>query len=924
MTVRSTVLLCIFFLVSKLAAAQTFGGFPPSTRWKQLPSDTARVIFTAGAEEQAARIASIIHRMAADTGMRLGQQLRPVDILLQGKSTLANGFVTLGPFRSEFYLIPGSGIHEFGNLPWHENLAIHEYRHVQQYNHFRRGLSKGFSILFGEYGQSFANALTIPDWFFEGDAVYAETALTRQGRGRLPYFLSGMNALWLENRNYSWQKLRNGSLKDYVPNHYQLGYLLANYGHLKYGPRFWEQVTRDAAAFRGLFYPFQQAVKRYSGRDYKTFRREAFGFYRDRLGAATDSQAVDSGKVTHYYFPQQISDNEWIYLKTAYHKIPAFYITDDRGERKVAQRSISSEEWFSYRKGIIAYTAYSTHPRWSLVDYSDIVLLDTEGGGERRLTQQGRYYTPDFSPAGDRIAAIRITDSLETELLVIRADDGSTLHRIPSREGLYYHNPRFYDDSSIVLSVRTPDARMSLQRYHLASGKWDVLIPPTFHTIGLPFVSGGTVYFMSNLEGNDDLYAYRMKEGRTFQLTRDQTGNYFPSAYRDTLAWSHFTSRGLRLRKLAMDKLLWSEVSPMQWGEAAVLFPVASTKPLLPLPTERFSEKRYRQSAGLFNFHSWIPNYEDPEFTFSLYGDNILSTFSNELFYRYNQNERSHGVGWNTSFSGLYPVINGGIEYTFGRDLVFDSSRVASFDQVEARIGYDIPLNFTKGKTYKFLDFGSDFVYNRSMPRGIYKDSFRTAGNTYLHHFVDWSHYVPRAVQHIYPKAGWAGLVQYRHILGGRGNQLNGTANVFLPSVGNHSIVASVSYQDVDTANIVFPNRFANARGYLDYYFARAWKFAANYHFPIVYPDFGIASIVYFQRLRGNLFYDYAKAYYSDKVHFLNLRSVGAELYFDTKWWNQQPVSFGLRVSRLLDNIGSDRAGDTYFEFILPLNLIPL
>jgi hypothetical protein len=56
-----------------------------------------------------------------------------------------------------------------------------------------------------------------------------------------------------------------------------------------------------------------------------------------------------------------------------------------------------------------------------------------------------------------------------------------------------------------------------------------------------------------------------------------------------------------------------------------------------------------------------------------------------------------------------------------------------------------------------------------------------------------------------------------------------------------------------------------------------------------------------------------------------NLRSVGGELFFDTRWWNQQPVSFGIRVSHLLDDgfNSLDKKGNNLFEFILPLNLIP-
>jgi hypothetical protein len=148
---------------------------------------------------------------------------------------------------------------------------------------------------------------------------------------------------------------------------------------------------------------------------------------------------------------------------------------------------------------------------------------------------------------------------------------------------------------------------------------------------------------------------------------------------------------------------------------------------------------------------------------------------------------------------------------------------------------------------------------------------------------------------------------------------------LYLPSFGNHSIVINGSFQETDTNNVVFSNRFPNSRGYDEYYFSRMWKVAANYHFPIVYPDFGFANIIYLQRLRGNLFYDYTRVYSNKKTASANLRSVGGELFFDTKWWNQLPVSFGFRVSHLLDDgfAPQDRKGNNWFEFILPLNLIP-
>jgi hypothetical protein len=909
--------------MSTIAMAQDFGGFPPSTRWKQINTDTARVIYTKGAEAEAERIATLIHRQAADKTFSLGNQLRKINVVLQSRTTLANGYVALGPFRSEYYLIPSSNNLEFGNLPWHENLALHEYRHVQQYSNFNHGLSKGFYYLFGEQGLALANALSIPDWFFEGDAVHAETAYTEQGRGRLPLFLSGYNSLWLEGKDYSWMKLRNGSLKDYVPDHYQLGYLLANYGYLKYGSEFWQKVTRDASAFKGLLYPFQHAIKKYAGVDYKTFRKDAFDYYKEKLGVSREAASTAHTRVASYYFPQYISPDSLLYLKTAYNKIPAFYIKDNKGEHRLKQRNISSEEWFSYRKGKLAYTSFSTNARWTLIDYSDIILMDVKTGKEHSLTKKAKYYTPDISPSGQKIVAVRINDSLQTDLQVLNIHNGEVLQKIPSLNDYYYSNPRFVDENRLVVTTRTPGSKIALQLLDLSNGDWQDIVPFSNHTIGLPFVHNGTVYFVSNAGGNDDIYAVGLKDKKMYQLTQDKTGNYYPALQGDSLVWSHFTAGGLRLRHEALDSKSAIEINPMTWQEETLLYPVADTKNLLAGVSRRFAEKRYSQSTGLFRFHSWAPDYVDPEFTFSLYSDNILNTFSNEFFYRYNQDEDSHGLGWNIFYGGLFPVLSAGAEYTYNRHIDLAPGTL-TLDQAEVRGGLSIPLNFTKGKTYKYLDIGSDYVFNRLMPTGIYKDSFMARNNSYLRHYISWSHYLPKAVQQIYPKLGWTTGLQYRDLLSSNGYQLYGNSFVFLPSFGNHSIVLNGAFQQTDTNNIVFSNRFPGARGYDDYYFSRMWKIAGNYHFPILYPDLGLANIVFVQRLRGNIFYDMARVYSNSKSRSADLRSVGGELYFDTKWWNQLPVSFGFRVSHLLDDgfYPRDKKGNNWFEFILPVNLL--
>jgi hypothetical protein len=48
----------LFFSLGLVASAQQFGGFPSGTKWKQINTDTARIIFTPEAAEEAQRVAT--------------------------------------------------------------------------------------------------------------------------------------------------------------------------------------------------------------------------------------------------------------------------------------------------------------------------------------------------------------------------------------------------------------------------------------------------------------------------------------------------------------------------------------------------------------------------------------------------------------------------------------------------------------------------------------------------------------------------------------------------------------------------------------------------------------------------------------------------------------------------------------------------
>jgi len=937
---------CLLLLVCS-SNAQVFGGNPPSIHWKQINTDTARIIFPVGIDSTAQRVSNIVHWLAKYNPAALGSQVRKINIVLQTQTTISNAYVSLAPFRSEFYLTPSLSNFDIGSINWPEELAVHEFRHVEQFNNFRNGISKLAYYLFGEEGLLVAVNAAVPDWFFEGDAVYNETITTNQGRGRVAFFLNQYKSLWQYNKNYKWMKLRNNSMKDYVPDHYPLGYLMVNYGREKYGLDFWSKVTHDASAFKGLFYPFQKAVKKYAGVDYKTFRQNAFDFYKRPAGANEDSsgnrmlngasqhevnQGIDAGinnittlntkYVTNYYFPYQLGGDSLLYLKSSYRKLAAFYIGDAKGEHKLRTRDISLDQQFSYRNGKIVYAAYKPDARWGWKNFSEIRILNVSDGRRQTLTSRTKYFTPDISPDGNKIAAVQVLPGGESELHILSVGEGKIIQQFHSAEITLFTDPKFINDSSVVTAVRLNDGRMSLAIANIAVGSVERLTTPSYGVIGYLNVNNGIVYFTASFSGNDELYALRLTDERVYRITRTALGNYFVNATNNKMVWSGFTAEGYQLREMNRDESKWTELSEMEVKDAAVEFPVAHSNELHDIllqqvPNRKFGVEKYKQGGHLFRFHSWRPYFEDPDFTYSIYSDNILNTFSTELFYHYNRSDKSNGVGVNLVYGGLYPFINGGIENTFDQPVVINSTPF-QINKLEARVGLNFPFDFTNGRTIKILNVGTNYVHQVQNFKGA--DSLDNHFG-YLHHYLSWSHYTPQAVQHIYPRLGYSVSMNYRYAISLYSSyQFITNAFIYLPGFfPTHSIVLNGSFQQRDTTNIIFSNSFANARGYDDYYLSRMWRASVNYHFPIVYPDWGFGNILYFQRIRGNAFYDFEKVYSRDKTSTQDLRSVGGEIYLDTKWWNEYPLTFGFRISHLLDVNVTGSSQQNVFEILIPI-----
>lgn len=924
--------ICILMIPFSLLA-QRFGGNPAKQKWDQINTDTVRIIFPRGNEAQAQKVASLVHGLQQQNTNSLGNSLRKISMVLQHKSLISNGYVGLAPFRSEFYTTAPQDAFELGAVDWISNLAIHEFRHVQQYSNFNKGLSKLASVILGEEGQAVANAASIPDWFFEGDAVYAETQFTQQGRGKLPQSFNGYQSLMRAGKDYSYMKLRNGSLRHYVPNHYDLGYLLVAYGRQKYGDDIWQKITNDAARFKPLIYPFQGAVKTHMGISFDQFVKDALGYFETQwkdvaVTEPTWISATEKNNVVNYHFPYLMEDGAVITIQNSYTQIPAFakVFPDGRVER-MAVRDIAVDAYFTYRKNKVVYTAYQPDARWGNVETNTLKIFDLQSNTEQVIKNKTRLFSPDLSADLQQILAVDMHADGGSSVVTVDIATGNT-DTVLTRSDKILSYPRYANtEKGFYVVERNKNGDMGIS-WNSASGVVEkTMLAPSNRIIGYLQVQGDTLLYTTTHNGRDELWA--LIDGAEikgpFCLATYPTGVYQGVLNREgKVIASLFTAEGYRLASL---QPLWEKVKVTD-----AIKPLYTTNNMTTAgfafadksPIRNFSTSVYKKSNRFINIHSWRPYYDRPEYSFTLYGENVLNTFSSEIAYTYNENEGSHKIGYDGAYGGSYLQPIFGANQTWQRSGFINRDTLVNWNETVAYAGLRLPFNLTGGKQFRSLSFQATVNANTVKWTGIGKTLLRDRSFTYIDLRMSYAGQIQQAVRQIFPRWGQSFATRYRKTLGNSNAwQMLVSGAIYLPGLGlTHNLVLTGSIQSRDTLNqYAFSDNFPFSRGYRAVNFPRMYKLGVNYHFPLLYPDWGFGQLVYFQRVRLNAFYDQSVGKSLRTGRTFQFGTVGGELFFDTKWWNQEPVSFGLRYSRLLDREFVGTTQTNYWEIILPVAL---
>lgn len=899
-------------------SGQEFGLRAPSVKWMQIDTDTARIIFPEGNDSIAHQVADYIHDMArtypsADTAKRIWK----VNILLQDATDVTNGYVAYAPFRSEFYLAPGRDNFQLGTIPWHQLLALHEYRHVQQGYAGFRGWSKVMYILFGQEAYSGALHLSVPDWFLEGDAVAAETELSPQGRGRLASFYDGFREKSQTDEHWKYEKLRNGSYREWLPSHYPLGYLLITYGNEKYGAKLWDTIFQEATAYQQLFYPFSEGMKLHTGYGTREFYKEAMDHYsrrwsRELSNENTIEMEVDfKGDYLSFHTPAISEKGEILVLGERFDQNTAMYSVGQGGElTKICRVGLQHEPAFSYAGGKFCWAEIRTHPRWERKDYSVIVTYERETHRKKQITQHTHAYMPAISPDGARIVFAERTSDLNYRLVVLDSESGREMLSFANPEEYVYSFPAWSpDQTKVVVTARDESGRCLLVSYDLESQQGEILADFGFDPIGRPSVTEDWILFSHDREYANAVLGYHRKTGDIHILSNSAYALYDPAMgmQNEEIICTGFTLQGRRLFKIPVNRY-----SAPKIYDDGIQQPAEKESDLSPASIEPgyYPVKKYPALSRPFNIHTWRIEYDDPVSSFTVKSTNVLQSVNLEGGYRYNSNDESHGPFAELTFSYLFPEILAG----YGGTRVTRTIQQQQFRWFQHNLygGLSIPLQFVSGQS--FIDIISTGYLQRLNTDGDLDFSFTsTQGN------FRFAHRRARARQHTISRFGqWLSLRYLSDLDTLHAEQFSIETDFTFPGpFRNHIVWLQLDYKKEDQQNdFIFSDVFNYARGYPQVVANALYRAGFNYHAPILYPDFGLFGIAYWKRLGLTVFYDHNVAKTGEQE--TTFRSAGMEAIFDVRLFNVEDVQFGVRWAHPLDRDVVVGVSNNTFEFFIP------
>ena len=702
--VKHIVLAVVALFATYTASAQyySWGADPTYMHWRKLKGDKIDVIYPDTARTLGYKMMYYARAVQPDIDFGFRHGPMKIPFVIHPENFSSNGLVMWLPKRVEILSSPAvSGY----SMPWLKQLAAHEYRHAVQYNNLNKGFVRVFSYILGQQSSTIG-LLFMPLWGLEGDATLSETQMSSFGRALQPSFTMHYRAVGNHFNERGFNKWFCGSYREYIPDHYKLGYQITAYANTKYNENIWDKIVRYSVRNPYTIATTYVAMKKYYNTSTTKLVRETFADLNDywnslpyQPNTSTQLSAEVKKGYTTYRYPQYIDRDMVLSLYETLDKPDAFVLTDKATgkSKRVAYTGVVSSRPSEVVDGRVWWTEYRRSTLFAERINSTLCYMDLADGHTRTVHSKDKalYATPignnrlawvEYYPNGEyRIARGYVTRGMHNVYEPTIIPQGVEIH------GLAYDN---YTNALYFLA--TDDSGMWIGRVgknreieHVTKG--------AYITLSDLRAKDGVLYFGSIQSGKDEVHCYDLRTSTEYRISASTYGSFSPMpSKRDTVLMTTYDRYGYHIAEqaikrdtlptVAYSKLPCNVVNPQRknWGlmnldtvrfigADSMLAQAKRAEQLKRRGSKPLHDKRYSGPAHLFNIHSWAPVSYDPfalseegalDFNLgaTIMSQNILSTASGFLTWGWNANEghvfkgsfRYYGLGVNLSVNATY------------------------------------------------------------------------------------------------------------------------------------------------------------------------------------------------------------------------------------------------------------------------------
>ena len=936
-------LLCALCGAERAAAQYYTWGSDPPQKWSAIRTPDVRMIYPDTVAGIARRTLFYIRSVRPDIGYGFRHGPMRIPFVMHPENFQSNGLVMYLPKRVEFLTSPAVDSY---SMPWYKQLVAHEYRHAVQYNNLDRGLIRVLSRLLGQQGST-VGLLFMPLWALEGDAVMSETMMSSYGRGLQPSFTMAYRAMGRVGRNRRDTRDRRntdkwfcGSYRDYIPDHYELGYQLCSYAYDRYGENVWDKVAWYGARNPYMIFTTSIALKKFYRTDVGTLFAETFdglNYYWNALPARRNSSRYLSAEpvesYTTYAFPLAIDAQRVLALKTDYDRPTRFVTIDTESgrERAVAYTgSVSTRP--AYADGRVWWTEYRRSTLFEQRVNSQLCYMDLDRGKPKAV--RGRRHALYPTPTDRGLAWVEYSPDGR---FAVTGEAGVQHWEAPAQTEL--HGLAWDDRTARLYFLATDDSGMWLGRIE-PDGTATHLTEGAYITLSDLRAADGKLYYGSIASGRDEAHCFDLGEGREYRLSTSTYGSFAPAPADSGAVWTTtYDRKGYRITRqeniepipVAPSQLPVDLVNPprRRWNVVnldTVRYTPADSASL----HRKYPARRYRKGLHLLRAHSWAPVSFDPFKTIEEFNPRLMwgaTVLSQNLL---SSTEAFASWGWSRSDGH---VLKGTIRYsglgvrlearaTYGGDrMTYGIAQRGADGKAErqpapahakywsAAAGATLPLYFDRGHHIRQLSISAGWEYSNGMVADVDAIRYDAEGRIAnlqtlgyregLHKLslgIGFSDVVRAAYRDVGTPWGytlWAGydlnpenrnfsdlVSAYARIYTPgffRHNSLS-VAAAYQTSVGGYRFPSGLRFLGYKSTRLL-PRGFSSSDISSNNYLAGS----VDYQFPLCYPEGGISGVIYFKRIRLNVGADYARfqEFGSRGKTWRDIYSYGGDLLLD-------------------------------------------